>query len=108
MIVEMVLTNQDRPIHAADRVAVIQAWLRLDVRDRQLSVLRNTFPNWDISYALDPAGHWIWSAVARQELTLEMATAGAVRKVHSGDPVNLMAALTYQAWLVERATRPHP
>ncbi|MGW0806863.1 hypothetical protein [Nonomuraea sp. NPDC002799] len=84
----------------------LRAWLQLDVRDRQLSVLRNTFPNWEIGYEVGPSGLWIWRATARWTLTLEMVTAGMLREVQRGDPVSLMAALTWQAWAMERIVRP--
>ncbi|MEU8394731.1 hypothetical protein AB0C28_06065 [Nonomuraea sp. NPDC048892] len=46
----------DRDTTFAQRDAVIGAWLELDLRDRQLAVLRLSFPQWVISYALAQAG----------------------------------------------------
>ncbi|MFC5830635.1 hypothetical protein [Nonomuraea insulae] len=87
---------------------MIRAWVRLDVRERQLSVLCNTFPDWTIGYELGPADSWVWKATARWDLTLEMVTAGALPEVQCDNPVELMANLTFQAWLMERLIPPRP
>lgn len=91
----------------SDHEAVIEEWLRLDLRDRQLSVLRNTFPNWNIGYEFAPSGRCVWTATAPWRLTLEMVTAGILRTVQRGDPIDLMAALTYQVVLIGQVSRPH-
>ncbi|MGA5763747.1 hypothetical protein [Nonomuraea bangladeshensis] len=75
---------------------VIGAWTRLDVRDRQLAVLRNTFPYWAVGYELDSAGHCTWKAATTWPLTLEMVTAGVLRELQRSDPITLMADLTSQ------------
>ncbi|MGW0807204.1 hypothetical protein [Nonomuraea sp. NPDC002799] len=105
---DLIEPNVSAPMQAADHDAAIRAWLRLDIRDRQLSVLRNTFPRWHISYALDPDDRWVWTARTGRDLTSGAITTDVLQVVHRGNPVELMAALTYQAWLTERATRPRP
>ncbi|TYB59133.1 hypothetical protein FXF51_34700 [Nonomuraea sp. PA05] len=75
------------------------------MKDRQLSVLRNAFPSYRIDYEPGPDGRWIWVATAD---SLETAAAGVRREVQSHSPVDLMASLTYQAWLIARAASRTP
>ncbi|MGP3917726.1 hypothetical protein [Nonomuraea sp. 10N515B] len=81
------------------------AWLRLDVRDRQLAVLRNTFPPWRITYGLTPTGLG-WRAEPSWRLTLEEVTVGVRRLLECRSPIDLMAELTDQVAIIQRLARP--
>jgi hypothetical protein len=76
-----------------------------DIRERQLAVLSATFPAWTITFGADLFGGLIWIAELRVAPSLELATAGVERRVQRGDPIELMTALTWQAWRIETASR---
>jgi hypothetical protein len=100
-------TMADAELHALHWTAdldihqvVTDAALLVDVRGRQLSVLRNTYPGWDIEYESDAFGHVWWTAQLRRTLTLEMATAGVMRTVHREDVITLASTLAWQSALL--------
>jgi len=75
-----------------------------DLRGRQLSVLRNTYPGWDIDFERDSTGRVWWTAELCEAVTLEMVVAGVVQCVRQPDA--LAATLAWQAALV-RNSRAH-
>lgn len=95
------------PVEPTAHDAEIRAWLRLDVRDRQLAVLRNTFHPWRISYDLTRTG-LVWRAGPSWRLTLEEVTAGVRRIVECRNPIDLMADLTDQMAIILRLAGPRP
>lgn len=84
-----------------DYEAMIAKWTQLDIRDRQLAVLRNTFRPWCIDYHPTPAG-LPWRAEPSWRLTLEEVTAGVRRIVECRNPIDLMADLTDQVAIIQR------
>ncbi|MEU7838173.1 MULTISPECIES: hypothetical protein [unclassified Nonomuraea] len=82
------------------REVVADAALLLDLRGRQLSVLRNTYPGWDIDYESDASGRMWWTAELRRTLTLEMATEGVMRIVRQEDAIALASTLAWQSALL--------
>ncbi|MGP3935323.1 hypothetical protein [Nonomuraea sp. KM88] len=86
---------------------VIEAWLELDMRDRQLAVLRLTYPQWTIFYEVFSTG-WIWRAVPSWQLSVEMLTAGLRPRLERGNPVALMAELSNQMAIIHDMTSRHP
>ena len=95
-------------IQAADpnvRQVISDAALILDLRGRQLSVLRSTYPGWDIDYESDGSGRMWWTAELRRMPTLEMATAGVMRSVRQEDAIALVSTLAWQSALLH-TTRP--
>lgn len=67
-----------RVTHQSVRQVVAQAASVQDWPARQLSVLRNTYPAWDIDRERDPSGQVWWTACLRRRLTAELVTAGVV------------------------------
>ncbi|MFI7126748.1 hypothetical protein ACIBQ1_13720 [Nonomuraea sp. NPDC050153] len=88
------------------RQVVAQAATLQDWTARQLSVLRNTYPSWDIDRERDPSGQVLWTARLRQRLTVEMVTAGAVQSVRQPDAIALASALSWQSYLIHSGRRP--
>lgn len=86
----------DRGVHEV----VAQAALKQDLRGRQLSVLRNTYPAWDISYARDASGCRWWTAALRQPLTVELVAAGVMSPVRREDAIALASTLAWQSALL--------
>ncbi len=72
---------------------------------RQLSVLRNTYPAWDIDRERDSSGQAWWTARLCRQLTVEMVTAGVVRTGRRPDPIALMSALVWQSHLIHSGER---
>ncbi|MEU6718636.1 hypothetical protein ABZ897_44840 [Nonomuraea sp. NPDC046802] len=95
------------PVEPTAHDAEIRAWLRLDVRDRQLTVLRNTFRPWRITYDLTSTG-LVWRAEPSWRLTLEEVTAGVRQIVECRNPIGLMADLTDQVAIIQRLAGPRP
>ncbi|MEV4079436.1 hypothetical protein ACGFJC_52890 [Nonomuraea fuscirosea] len=93
------------PVEPTACDAEIRAWLRLDIRDRQLAVLRTTFHPWRITYDLTSMGR-VWRAEPSWRLTLEEVTAGVQRIVECRNPIDLMADLTDQVAIVQRLDGP--
>ncbi|MEV4352958.1 hypothetical protein [Nonomuraea sp. NPDC049625] len=87
------------------RQVISDAALVLDLRGRQLSVLRNTYPGWDIDYESDGSGRMWWTAELRRMPTLDMATAGVMRSVRQEDAIALASTLAWQSALLH-TTRP--
>ncbi|MEV0623518.1 hypothetical protein AB0I81_60095 [Nonomuraea sp. NPDC050404] len=94
------------PVEPTAHASEIAAWLRLDVRDRQLVVLRNTFHPWQIAYTLTAAG-LVWRAEPSWRLTLEEVTAGVRRIVECRNLIDLMADLADQVAIIQRLAGPH-
>jgi hypothetical protein len=86
--------ERHNPPHLSDYEAAIRARLRLDVRDRQLAILRNTFPYWNIRYEHDRFGRCSWTAALVSTPMAVVVTAGVAQEVQCRDPVELMAVLT--------------
>ncbi|WP_433516958.1 hypothetical protein ACQP2T_16215 [Nonomuraea sp. CA-143628] len=103
--VEMDLTYPD--VESAHRVAAIRTWLELDLRDRQLAVLRLNFPQWVISYQFAQPGS-TWRAVPTWQLTVEQVAAGVLRQLERGNPIALMADLSTQMWIIRDMPRTRP
>ncbi|MCK2219679.1 hypothetical protein MF672_038675 [Actinomadura sp. ATCC 31491] len=90
-------------LNAADhnvRRFMAQAAALQDWTDRQLSVLRNTYPTWGIELARDGAGYVWWTARLRQLVTVEMVAAGIRQYVYAADAIALAATLAEQTSLV--------
>jgi hypothetical protein len=87
--------------HVVAQAAALQDWTA-----RQLSVLRNTYPAWDIDRERDPSGQVWWTACPRRRLTVEMVTAGVVRTVRQPDAIALASALAWQSHLIHSGERP--
>jgi hypothetical protein len=105
MVSEMALVDPQLHVlvQAADQQAgdvLASAAVKLDLRGRQLSVLRNTYPGWDIEYEPDAAGRMWWKARLRPSYTLEMATAGVLQFVERPDAIALASTLAWQTALV--------
>lgn len=93
------------------RQVIDEAALILDLRGRQLSVLRNTYPGWDIRYESNASGQMWWTAELRRTLTLEMATAGIMRTVRQENAIALASTLAWQSALLHNtrsSMRPPP
>ncbi|MFG1696897.1 hypothetical protein [Nonomuraea sp. NPDC049309] len=71
-----------------------------NLRERQLAVLRGTYPAWDIAQEHDWTGKLWWTAVPKQSLTVELVAAGVVRKVRCEDPIALATALAWRSALI--------
>ncbi|MGI5283555.1 hypothetical protein ACQEVF_09510 [Nonomuraea polychroma] len=82
------------------RQVVAQAAILQDWTARQLSVLRNTFPGWDIDRERGLSGQEWWTAQRRQKLTVELVTAGAMQTVRRSDAIALASALAWQSHLI--------
>lgn len=82
------------------REVMAQAALLQDLRGRQLSVLRNTYPGWDIDIERDSAGQLWWTAELCKAVTVEMVAAGVVQCVRQPDAIALAATLAWQSALV--------
>lgn len=74
-----------------------QAALLMDVKGRQLSVLRNTYPRWDIAIERDQSGQLVWIANLHGKVTLEMATAGVYPIIRQDDAISMAAFLAWQS-----------
>ncbi|NRQ39810.1 hypothetical protein HII36_49480 [Nonomuraea sp. NN258] len=102
----------DAELHALLRVSadnvrhvVAEAAASLDWTARQLSVLSNTYPAWDIRHEPDAYGRFIWTASLRQRVTVWMVTAGIVQSVRQADPIALAATLAWQSSLLHHGGR---
>lgn len=84
------------------REVLAQAALLQDVAGRQLSVLRNTYPAWDIDREPDASGRTRWTA-RLPGYTPAMARAGVQATVREDDAIALAAALASQAGLLHNA-----
>ncbi|MEV1170736.1 hypothetical protein [Nonomuraea sp. NPDC049784] len=93
------------------RQASTLAALIQDLRDRQLAVLRDTYPAWGIVLERDSAERLWWIAVPRRSLTVELVAEGVTRIVRGEDAIDLATALAWQATLINnvenRAGSPH-
>lgn len=93
------------------RQASALAALTQDLRDRQLAVLRGTYPAWDIALDRDFRERLRWTAVPRRPLTVEFVAEGVMRIVHCEDAIALATALAWQSTLISnvenRAGSPH-
>ncbi|SDL72556.1 hypothetical protein SAMN05421874_1284 [Nonomuraea maritima] len=89
------------------REAMAQAALVQDLRGRQLSVLRNTYPGWDIDAPNDSSGAQSWTARLRIPLTFELMTAGAQQSVAQVDAIALASALAWQTALINNGRLYH-
>ncbi len=95
-------------VRAADRnvrQVVAQAAALQDWAGRQISVLRNTYPAWDIDREQDASGQVWWKAELRQPLTATMAAAGVLRSIRQPDAIALAATLAWQAALLHHGGR---
>lgn len=84
---------------------VIGAWLELDFVDRQVAVLRLSYPEWKTWYEVTPAG-LLWRAVPSWRLTVEQLGAGVRRGLECGNPVALMADLSRQRQIIAALPKP--
>ncbi|MFI7452397.1 hypothetical protein ACIBQX_33225 [Nonomuraea sp. NPDC049714] len=93
------------------RQASALAALIQDLRDRQLAVLRGTYPAWDIALERDSTERLWWTAVSRRPLTVELMAEGVMRIVRCEDAIALATALAWQSALINnvenRAGSPH-
>lgn len=78
----------------------------LDIREMQRNVLAGTFPDWQVTYGLDLFGALLWCADLRRPISLNMATAGVVRRVEAPNPIRLAALLAAQGALLARSHPP--
>ncbi|MFI7448034.1 hypothetical protein ACIBQX_11100 [Nonomuraea sp. NPDC049714] len=74
---------------------------------RQLAVLQDTYPGWDISRVRDDSGRQRWLAVYGGPLTEEMRAANAAATILESDAVTLAATLAWQSALVGAVTATH-
>ncbi|WP_433511732.1 hypothetical protein ACQP2T_49410 [Nonomuraea sp. CA-143628] len=95
---ELIALHRDASQSARDAMA--QAAVLQDLRGRQLSVLRHTYPGWDIGFERDPTGRMWWTAELRQAITLDMVTAGVAQCLRQPDAIALAATLAWQSALV--------
>ncbi|SEH03945.1 hypothetical protein SAMN05444920_14915 [Nonomuraea solani] len=95
------------PVEPAVHDAGARTWARLDVRDRPLAVLRNTFHPRRITSGLTRTGP-VWRAEPSWRLTLAEVTAGMRRNVACRNPIDLMADLTDQVAIIQHLTCPCP
>lgn len=90
-------------VQAADQNArnvVVEAALHQDVQARQLSVLRNTYPAWDIDIEPDAFGCPRWVALLRRRVSVRLTTAGVVQSLWREDAIALASTLAWQAALL--------
>ncbi|MGP3921437.1 hypothetical protein [Nonomuraea sp. 10N515B] len=87
------------------RQAVAQAALLQDVAGRQLSVLRNTYPVWDIERERDSSGNVWWTARLLPDLTPAMVAAGVLQIVRRVDAIALASTLAWQSALLHHGGR---
>lgn len=71
-----------------------------DVRGRQISVLRTTYPAWNISYEHDASGYLWWTAELLRPLTAELVAAGVMSPVRREDAIALASTLAWQSALL--------
>jgi hypothetical protein len=102
----------DAELHALLRVAddnarqvMPQAAVLQDLTARQLLVLRNTYPLWDVDLDRDLSDQLWWTAVLRRTVTLDMARAGILHTVRTRDAIALAATLAWQSSLVSYHAR---
>ncbi|MFC4006855.1 hypothetical protein ACFOY2_06465 [Nonomuraea purpurea] len=91
--------------HTFQGTDVIREWLRLDIRDRQLAVLRNTYPAWNIDLVQDVAGAACWVATLCCELTPALVRAGVFKTIRQSDAIALAATLAWQSSLLRCGER---
>ncbi|GAA4924671.1 hypothetical protein HD597_011327 [Nonomuraea thailandensis] len=84
---------------------VIEAWLELNVVDRQVAVLRLSYPEWKAWYEATPAG-LVWRAEPTWQVSAEQFATGVRRRLERGNPVALMADLSRQRQIVHSIPRP--
>jgi hypothetical protein len=70
------------------------------VAHRHLSVLRRTYPAWDIVRGRDEHGRECWCATLIFQVTDAMRAAGVVEMIRRDDGVSLAGALIHQARLL--------
>ncbi|MEV0619624.1 hypothetical protein AB0I81_40340 [Nonomuraea sp. NPDC050404] len=88
--------SRNDPAVQPDHDAVIGAWLALEPRDRQLAVLRLSFPQWAITHEYTANG-WAWVAVLPTwHLTEDFVAVGVLQRLERTNPVALMADLSTQ------------
>lgn len=76
---------------------------------RQLSVLRSTYPGWEIQHMLGAtSGTGTWTAELRRPRTPAMAAAGVEMDISRPDAASLASALARQAELIHTARATHP
>lgn len=99
-------------VHAADQQArdvLARAAIHQDVRTRQLNVLRNTYPAWDIDLERDGFGQLRWIARLRWRVTVRMVTAGIMQSLRRDDAIALASTLAWQTSLLHSVRGPgHP
>jgi hypothetical protein len=81
------------------RRIVAHAMAVKDWTECQLSVLRNTYPHWDVERIRDMAGEVWWTARIRHRATPELLVAGIFPYVEQSDPIALAATLAWQTYL---------
>ncbi|WP_327589056.1 hypothetical protein OHA25_20105 [Nonomuraea sp. NBC_00507] len=100
--------QQQELVRAAEhnaRQAMAQAALLQDVAGRQLLVLRNTYPAWDIDCERDATGNVSWTARLHPDLTPAMVAAGVLQTVRRLDAIALASTLAWQSALLHHGGR---
>ncbi|MFG1707235.1 hypothetical protein ACFLIM_28965 [Nonomuraea sp. M3C6] len=75
--------------------------------ERQLDVLRTTYPAWEIHFLTDGPSVGRWTAELRRPLTPQMVAAGVRQRIASPDAVTLASALAHQASLIHNRRSRH-
>lgn len=88
------------------RRTVAKASLLQNWTDRQLSVLRNTYPAWNIGIEHDERGLLWWAAVLPLTLTTEQLAIGVAPRMRQPDAIALAAALAWQSALLHTPMPP--
>ncbi|MEU6714176.1 hypothetical protein ABZ897_22135 [Nonomuraea sp. NPDC046802] len=84
------------------RRVVAQAEVLKDWPGRQLSVLNNTYPLWEVTRVKGPSGEVWWTARLRRDLSPEMVAAGVMPYAEQSDAIALAATLAWQTYLVHQ------
>ncbi|MGP3921407.1 hypothetical protein [Nonomuraea sp. 10N515B] len=82
------------------RQVVAQAAVLQDMQGRQLSVLRNTYPAWDITNERDASECLWWTAKLLRPLTAALVAAGVMSPIRRVDAIALASTLAWQSALL--------
>ncbi|MFI7618696.1 hypothetical protein ACIBP6_46475 [Nonomuraea terrae] len=74
--------------------------------ERQLHVLRTTYPAWDVRFRPDVPAGGRWTAVLGRPLTAQLAAGGVRKRLAAPDAITLASALAHHTTLLHARRRP--